>query len=96
MELTVHRYHITGANWDEPFDQSSYQDIIQEMNLLPFQGQESESMFGFARCARLNNAIYGLFIQKHPQILTDYDPTTNKEIKQTLVDSGEYLFIVMT
>jgi hypothetical protein len=94
MELTVHRYQITGANWDEPFDQASYESIIKEMNLLPFQEQETENMYGFASCAHLNNAIYGLFIQKHPQILTDYDPKTKVEIKQTLVDSGQYLFII--
>lgn len=94
MELTLHRYKISGANWGETFDQSCYVDIVREMNRLPFQEQEPDKMYGFARCAHMSNTIYGLFIQKHPQVLTDYDPHTKKEIKQTLVDSGEYLFII--
>jgi len=94
MELTLYRYFLSGATWGKTFDKLERDSVIKEMMKLPFQGEESEKMYGFARCGYFKENIYGLFIQKHPQVLTDYDPKTKKETRKELVDSGEYLFII--
>ncbi len=63
------------------------------MNALPFQGDEDDRLYGFAHCNARDNIIYGLFIQKFPKKITDYDAQTKEEHDQILTDTGEYLFI---
>lgn len=94
MDVTLYRYRVDGANWSrESTDEISLSVLVQAMMELPFQGEDEERQYGFAHCGVLNGVVYGLYVQKFPKVLTDYDKDTKQEIKQDSVDSGEYLFV---
>jgi len=94
MEITLYRYRTRNSRWNgQDFTFEELQDLAASMNLLPFQGDEEDRQFGFAHCAARENIIYGLFVQKFPKKITDYDSQTKEELNQILTDTGEYLFL---
>lgn len=94
MDVTLYRHKTKEPRWDnETVEQSDLTALVVKMNSLPFQGENEDRRFGFAQCNSRDKIIYGLFVQKFPKKLTDYDPETKEERIQTLPDSGEYLFI---
>jgi hypothetical protein len=94
MDVTIYRYVTGGARWDPgTLGEEDYRKVVEDMNNLHFQGYDEERKYGLAQCGYRDGIIYGLFIQKFPTKLIDYDPETKDESIQDAVDSGEYLFI---
>jgi len=97
MKITLHRYQIKGNTWKtEDLTTDFLKKVVNKMIIAPFMGNENEPdrQFGFAHCAFLDKIIYGIFVQKFPKTLKDYDVKTKQEKKQKSIDSGEYLFII--
>lgn len=95
MDVTLYRYKTKEPKWDsETIDTTALLALTKAMNELPFQGDsEGQRRYGFAQCGVYEKIVYGLFVQKFPKKLTDYDPDTKEEKIQTLPDSGEFLFL---
>jgi len=95
MDVTLYRYRTNGARWNhQEVSSTNLALLVKAMNQLPFQGDgEDFRRFGFAQCGVHKSIVYGVFVQKFPKTLTDYDPQTKEENIQTLPDSGEFLFI---
>ncbi|HSA83720.1 MAG TPA: hypothetical protein VLF20_02430 [Patescibacteria group bacterium] len=94
MLTTLYRYKIFRANW-EKMSQDKVKQIVSEINNLKFDGEIVERQYGFTYCDSYNdNILFGIFIQKFPTTLKDYDPETKKEIKKEDIDSGAYYFII--
>jgi len=95
MNATIYRYKVIGANWGKDVMTS---DLLSQISSFlmdqPFYGDELESQYGFTQCGYKDGKVYGLFIQKYPTTLIDYDAITKEEIKNPTIDCGEYLFVL--
>ena len=95
MDVTLYKYVTGGARWDGgALVEADYQAVVRDMNGLPLQGYDYDRKYGFAQCGFGIDVVYGLFVQKFPTKLIDYDSETKNETVQSAVDSGEYLFIL--
>lgn len=69
------------------------ENLKDKMLAQPFQGDDEDRKFGFAQCGRRDDVLYGLFVQKFPKKIRDYNDETKEETSQSIRDSGEYLFL---
>jgi hypothetical protein len=94
MDVTLYRYRTTGSKWDSiSILDDEIIECAQTITEYPFQGDSHETEYGFAHCGVYEDVIYGLFVQKFPKKLTDYDGETKEEREKIEIDSGEYLFL---
>lgn len=94
MDITLNRLRARDPYWSK--ESVVYSDIEKFTKLiaeLPFQGEEEDRKYGFAHCSHTDEVIYGLFVQKYPKTVTDYNTDTKIEESQEIRDTGEYLFI---
>ena len=95
MNATIYRYKIIGASWgDGVMTETLLRSIADLLMKQHFSGGETETKYGFTQCGYKELKVFGLFIQKYPAILIDYDPITKEEIKNSTIDCGEYLFVL--
>ncbi len=93
MDITLNRLKARDPYWGA--DKVELGDIEKFTDLLskqPFEGEDEDRKYGFAHCGHTNDAIYGLFVQKYPKVVTDYTETKLEE-SQKIRDTGEYLFV---
>lgn len=94
MEITLNRLKARSPRWStEAVTQPAIDGLVTKMLELPFQGEDEDRMFGFAHCGSKEDVLYGIFVQKFPKRITDYNPDTKEETNQEIRDTGEYLFI---
>jgi hypothetical protein len=94
MEITLNRLRARSPRWNA--ENVTHQDIdslVTKMLEQPFEGSDDDYKYGFAHCGRKDDVLYGLFVQKFPKKVTDYNPQTKEETTQAIRDSGAYLFI---
>lgn len=95
MDVTIYRYRIKQANWGaEKINEALTINIASSLTEQPFIGEFDESKYGFAQCISREKNVIGVFVQKFPTTLIDYDPITKDEIQKNVVDCGEYLFVL--
>lgn len=95
MTITLYRYRIKNASWDvDILSDERLLKIATALSRYPLYGEEDKSKFGILKCDILDGKLYGVFIQKHPKTVTDYDTETKEEIKREVTESGEYFFIL--
>lgn len=95
MNATIYRYKIIGANWGKGvMTESLLKQIADLLMKQRFYGDVTETQFGFTQCDYKDGKIFGLFVQKYPTTLIDYDSITKEEIKNPTIDCGEYLFVL--
>jgi hypothetical protein len=94
MDITLYRYNILEPRWDaDQLTQADFNKCVIDMKQLPFEGETTNRKYGIVQTGHKQDAIYGLFVQKYPTQLIDYDIETKEEDIQEAVDSGEYLFV---
>jgi len=94
MDITLNRLIARGPLWSaEGVTHQDIDKLVLGMLTLPFQGDEDDRKYGFAHCGRKDDVLYGMFVQKFPKTITDYNPETKEEINQAIRDTGEYLFV---
>lgn len=93
MDITLYRYLLSGATWDQTFNDNDFIALVNILNTTPFQGDDEERKYGFVQCLQYEASIYGLFIQKYPEKLMDYDDNTKEQMVSESINSEEYLFI---
>jgi len=95
MDITIYRYRIIGSSWGSEVINS---EIASKLGIAlmeqPLYGDDPETQFGFTQCNSSENLCYGLFVQKFPTTLIDYDAITKVEERKESIDTGEYLFIL--
>lgn len=95
MDATIYRYKIIRANWGAGVMTESFlKQIAVLLMKQPFKGDDKKTQFGFTQCGYKNGKVFGLFVQKYPTTLIDYNPITKEEIKNPTIDCGEYLFVL--
>lgn len=95
MDITIYRYRIIGASWGSEVISSELSlQLAGALMQQPLYGDDPETQFGFTQCSSSNNLCYGLFVQKFPLTLIDYDAITKEEVRQESIDTGEYLFVL--
>lgn len=95
MEVTVYIYHINQLPQNPTNEPYAFgEKLASSMMKLAFQGVDKDRQFGYASCSHTEGFIYGLFIQKHPAKLVDYDSSTKEQKFSHSIDSGEYLFVI--
>ena len=95
MTITLYRYEIIPSSWNnEKIDRDLLKYVANSISKFPFQGRREEEKFGFIKCDVHDDKLYGLFIQKHPSSIINYDDNTKEPINGEVIESGEYFFII--
>lgn len=95
MNITLYRYKIKGALWDNAIiNDTDLDKAVVDMTALPLQGEDEERKYGITFCGTEDDILFGNFVQEFPKKLTHYDSQTKEESTVDEIDSGSYLFII--
>jgi hypothetical protein len=95
MTITLYRYDIIPPTWNNNnISLTLLNNVANVISEFPFAGRHEPEKFGFIKCAVLKEKLYGLFIQKHPSSIINYDDDTKEPKNGEVIESGEYFFII--